>query len=207
MKKVSICLALLMAIALCGSAFAASSVTYEGGAEKFVFLPGSAQSETDLFENFKGLLPGDTATQTITVKNNTDGNVRIYLRAEPVNEADREFLNNMTMTVECRDKEIFDASASETAQLTNNTLLGAFKSKGSTELIVTLNIPASMGNEFMGRSGIVPWTFLVEEIVVDDTPDTGDWFEAGVWGGAAALICAAIVVLMIAQKKRRAEEN
>ena len=79
MKKISIFLALLMAVLLCGSALAAS-VSYEGGAEKFVFVP----ENSDLFENFKGVMPGDVLEQKITVKNNTDKAVRIYLRAEPV---------------------------------------------------------------------------------------------------------------------------
>lgn len=192
---------------LCGSALAAASVTYEGGAEKFVFLPGSEYSDSDLFENFKDVLPGDVLEQKITVKNDTDGQVRIYMRAETEGMEDRDFLSQLAMTVECRDKEIFDAAPSETAQLTNNTLLGTFKTKGSTELTVTLTVPATMGNEYMGRVGVVPWTFLVEEIPEDDTPDTGDWFQTGVWISIAAVLAAAIVMLLIVQRKRRAENN
>ena len=203
-KLISIFMLLFL---LCGSALASASVTYEGGAEKFVFLPGSEYSDSDLFENFKGVLPGDVLTQKITVKNDTDGQVRIYMRAETEGMEDRDFLSQLSMTVECRDKEIFDAAPSETAQLTNNTLLGTFKTKGSTELTVTLTVPATMGNAYMGRMGVVPWTFLVEEIPEDDTPDTGDWFQTGVWISIAAVLAAAIVMLLIVQRKRRAENN
>ena len=162
MKKIiSICLALLLAAALCGSAMAAAAVTYEGGAEKFVFIPGSEYSDSDLFENFKGVLPGDTITQTIRVQNASDKQVRIYLRALPVSDIHKDFLSQLAMTVDCKDKEIFDAAPSETAQLTNNTLLGTFKKAGSTELTVTLTVPADMGNEYMGAIGVVPWAFTV----------------------------------------------
>lgn len=218
MKRIlKTCLALLlMSALLCGSALAAS-VTYEGGAEKFVLLPGSEYSDSDLFESFKGVLPGDVLTQTITVKNDTDKQVRIYMRAEPdlklpgslleknglSVEENRDFLNMLSMTVECRDKEIFDAAPSQTAQLTNNTLLGTFKTNGSTELTVTLTVPAELGNAYMGRIGIVPWTFLVEEIEEDDTPDTGDWFQIGLWISIAAVLMAAILVLLYAQRRRR----
>ena len=188
-------------------AAATASVTYEGGAEKFVFLPGSEHSDSDLFENFKGVLPGDVLVQKITVKNDTDGKVRIYMRAETEGMEDQNFLSQLSMNVECRDKEIFDAAPSETAQLTSNTLLGTFKTKGSTELTVTLTVPADMGNEYMGRVGVVPWTFLAEEIPEDDTPDTGDWFQTGVWISIAAVLAAAILMLLIVQRKRRAEEN
>ena len=75
MKKIiSICLALLLAAALCGSAMAAAAVTYEGGAEKFVFLPGSSLSASDLFEGFKDVLPGDVlvAVDGHAIHNNWD---------------------------------------------------------------------------------------------------------------------------------------
>ena len=103
------------------------------------------------------------------------------------------------------DKEIFDAAPSKTAQLTNNTLLGTFKKAGSTELTVTLTVPAEMGNQYMGAIGVVPWTFMVEEIPEDPSVHTGDWFQAGLWIGAAALLAAAVIVLIVLQRKRRKE--
>ena len=200
MKKATICLALLLvACLLGGSALAAASVSYEGGAEKFVFLPGS-----DLFENFKNVLPGDVLTQTITVRNDKDMQVRIYLRAEPVNQASEEFLSQLTLTVTCKDKDIFDAAASETAQLTKATLLGTFRKNGSTDLTVTLSVPADMGNEYMSAIGVVPWTFIAEEIPDDETPHTGDWFQLGWWLLAAAIIVVAIAGVLWAQKRRKA---
>lgn len=202
MKKL---LTLLVALVLVSStAFAASSVTYEGGAEKFVFLPGSEYSDSDLFENFKGVMPGDVLTQRITVKNAADSQIRLYMRAEPVEEIHREFLSRLNLQVTCKDTEIFDAAASETAQLTENTLLGTFKRAGSTELVVTLTVPIDLGNEFMNTLGIVPWTFLVEEIPDDDTPHTGDDFELGTWLIAAGMILAAIAVVLVQMKRRKA---
>lgn len=200
---IKICMVLLLMVALSSSALAAASVTYVGGAEDFIFLPGSEYSDSDMFENFKGVLPGDVLTQNITVKNNTSGKVRIYMRAEPVTELDRDFLSQLKLHVECKDSAIFDAAASETAQLTNNTLLGTFKSKGSTQLTVTLTVPAELGNEYMGKVGTVPWTFLVEEIPEEDSPETGDWFRMEIWLSAAVVLAAAILFVLL--RKRRAE--
>ena len=203
MKKFTVILLTLMLL-LTTTAHAVSSVTYEGGAEAFVFLPGSPFSDTDLFENYKMVMPGDVLTQRITVRNTSGGQVRIYMRAEPVNETYRDFLSQMNLQVSCKDEQIFDAAASETAQLTENTLLGTFKTEGSTELVVTLTVPLDLGNEYMCTMGIVPWTFLVEEVPEDDTPHTGDDFELGTWLIAAGLILAAIAVVLVQMKRQRA---
>ena len=205
MKKI---LSLLMAVLMLASvAQAASSVNYEGGAEKYVFLPGSEYSDSDLFENFKGVVPGDILTQRITIKNTSDSQVRLYMRAEPVEESHRDFLSRLNIQVSCKDEEIFDAAASETAQLTENTLLGTFKRAGSTELVVTLTVPVDLGNEFMGAMGFVPWTFLVEEIPDDDTPHTGDDFDLSTWLIAAGMILLAIAVVLVQMKRTKKAAN
>ena len=205
MKSLRICLGLLlMAALLCGSALAAASVSYEGGAEKFVFLPGSSYGDTDLFEGFKGVMPGDTVRQTIRVENDSGAPVRIYLRAEPVTEEDADFLNQLRMTVTAGSKEIFDAPAGTQEGLSENTLLGTFKQDGGVTLTVTLEAPIELGNEYMGRAGTAPWVFLAEEVAVDETPDTGDWFQPALWCGAAALLAACIALILLANRRRSA---
>ena len=66
------------------------NVTYEGGAEKFVFTPGSYYTDTDLFDGFKNVMPGDELVQIIEVKNGFfgTGSVNIYLRAVAHDEVD-----------------------------------------------------------------------------------------------------------------------
>ncbi len=198
--------ALVLALTLCCGALAEGAVRYEGGAEEFVFLPGSVHSASDLFgEQFKDVLPGDVLTQTITVNNASGKNVRLYLRAEPVADADKDFLDQLRLTVSADSKEIFDAQAGQQGALYQNTLLGTFKKNGSTALTVTLTVPETLGNDYMDRSGIVPWTFLAEEIIEDDTPETGDWFQLPLWIGAAVILMAGIVLLYV--RRRKTEEN
>ena len=52
---------------------AESSVIYKGQKNGFEFEPGSVYTETDLFENFKNVMPGDTLSETVTVKNDYKG--------------------------------------------------------------------------------------------------------------------------------------
>ena len=84
-RKMKISFSLLTAVILVLSLGAAAlaegaSVSYEGGAEQFVFLPGSDYTDTDLFDGFKGVMPGDTVTQKITVTNRLSGSdtVKLY---------------------------------------------------------------------------------------------------------------------------------
>lgn len=203
MKKLTTLLLALLMLSLAVTASAAT-VTYEGGAEAFVFLPGSEYTDTDLFENFKGVMPGDKITQRILLRNDTNKWVRIYMRADPVEDVYRDFLSQLNLEVTCKEDEIFDAAASETAQLTENTLLGTFTRSGTAELMVTLTVPVDLGNEFMNTIGIVPWTFLVEELPDDYTPETGDTFELSTWLLAAALILGAIAFVLIRMKRQKA---
>ena len=81
MKKI-ITLLITLAVLLSSTVtvFAADGkVTYSGNAGNFVFEPGSEHSLTDLFPNFKGVMPGDTLTQKITVKNDADNKVKVKI--------------------------------------------------------------------------------------------------------------------------------
>ncbi len=186
----SLVLALML---LCSTAvsFAAGSsgVTYKGKAKEFIFQPGSDYSVTDLFTNFKGIMPGDTLTQQINVRNEASKkvNVKIYIRAlgsaelennngEEIVSADdsADFLKEMNLTVETdSDKKLFDAPADQTAGLTDWVCLGTFHSGADVDLNVNLEVPITMGNDYQERIGALDWQFMAEEFPLDpDDPST-----------------------------------
>jgi len=206
-------LAILMVLALCLSiapaAFADASVSYKGSAEKFVFAPGSEYSPTDMFVNFKGVMPGDTLTQQIEVRNDVKNDVKIklYMRSLGANEGSEEFLKQMTLGVKAADgSELFAAPADETAQLTDWVCLGTFYSGAKTTLDVTLNVPVEMGNDFAEQVGSLDWEFAVEELPVEPTdpvgPKTGDDTPVALYAAICA-VCAGAVVFLIATRKKK----
>ena len=206
-------LAILMVLALCLSiapaAFADASVSYKGSAEKFVFAPGSEYSPTDVFESFTGVMPGDTLTQQIEVRNDVKNDVKIklYMRSLGANEGSEEFLKQMTLGVKAADgSELFAAPADETAQLTDWVCLGTFYSGAKTTLDVTLNVPVEMGNDFAEQVGSLDWEFAVEELPVEPTdpvgPKTGDDTPVALYAAICA-VCAGAVVFLIATRKKK----
>ena len=206
-------LSLLMLVCMAVPAFAAdASVQYEGDAKKFIFAPGSDESPTDLFDNFKGVMPGDTLTQKITVKNDASNQVKvkIYLRSLGAHEGDEAFLSQMNLTVTQEgNSELFAAPADQTDGLNDWVCLGTFYSGADVDLNVQLDVPITMGDEFQNAIGKIDWQFKVEELPIEPTdpttPQTGEDFN--VWLYVA--ICSVSVVLMIGlffavRRKKRA---
>ena len=219
MKKI-ITLLITLAVLLSSTVtvFAADGkVTYSGNAGNFVFEPGSEHSLTDLFPNFKGVMPGDTLTQKITVKNDADNKVKvkIYVRSLGAHEDSVEFLSRLGLKVSKSEENkmayMFDAAANETAQLTDWVCLGTLYSGGEVNLDVTLNVPVSMGNEFQDQIGYLDWEFKIEEYPVEDTdpkpPQTGDNSNLGLW--FALMICSLfmLIILLVWRKKDRENEE
>lgn len=177
-----------------------SSVTYDGNAREFVFVP----QDTDLFQNFKGVMPGDVLHQRIQVHNEARKNVtvKLYLKAEPVNEQDRAFLQQLSLQVTFDGRTaLFDAPASEQAGLSDWVCLGTFYTGAAGTLDVTLAVPPSMGNAYMDAQGTVLWTFMVEEIPIDP-PKTGERACQNVALWLMALAAAGVVAALYIGRKR-----
>lgn len=171
----SLTLALLILLALCATAFAAS-VTYGGLEAGFAFAPGSAYTASDLFENFKGVVPGDVLTGSVTFTNAaTDCDfVRLYFRAEshdaqenpPIAEGTgsveemNDFLSKLMLKVYHGEELIFNGPANEASE--ENVFLGVFRTDESATLTVELSVPVELDNTYAARVGEVDWVFLVE---------------------------------------------
>ena len=220
----SLVMMLVLLLGIGATAYADGTVSYQGGAEKFVFLPGSSYTDTDLFDGFKGVMPGDTLTQTVEVRNRFlgTGSVRIYLRAVAHDEQENplssavaasgetvatmsDFLSQLYMEVWQGDQCIYTGSPDELDGLKNNVLLGTIPRFKSTTLTVKLQVPAELGNEYANRVGEVDWVFTAEELDPQGNPKTGDTSNLTLWivVMVVCLAAVAVVAFLILKKKKQ----
>lgn len=177
----SLVLMLLIVMSLSSTAYAAApSITFKGFTSGFDFQPGSEYTETDLFNSFKNVMPGDTVTETITFTNSASDCdfVNLYMRAEAHDEtanplspkvaeketvaAMTEFLSKLSMKVWNGTELIYDAAPNELGGLGSNKFLGTFRSGETATLKVELSVPIDLDNKFADHIGEVDWIFHVE---------------------------------------------
>lgn len=204
----------LLLLAMSVSVFAAGSVTYDGSARKFIFEPGSEYSPTDLFTDFKGVMPGDSITQKVNITNDVSNGVKIklYMRSLGAHEDSVDFLSELKLTVKQEGKSnLFEAPADQTAQLTEWVYLGTFYSGADIDLSVTLSVPARLGNEYQDAIGELDWQFKVEELPVEESdpkpPKTGDSSNLPLYFTVAGVVGLVFIMLLIGKRRRRTEED
>lgn len=215
MKRYVTILCAIAVVLMCAtpSVSAEGTVTYSSDAGKFIFAPGSEYSPTDLFPNFKDVMPGDSILQPITVKNDISNNckVKIYMRALGAHADSVEFLSQLGLTVvKESDTVMFDAPADQAAQLDDWVYLGTLYSGGECDLMVMLDVPVTLDNQFKNLVGYLDWEFAVEELPIDpsdpEPPKTGDDSQLFFWV-AMFVTSLSMAFFMIFLYKRKMENE
>ncbi len=214
MKKVTIIFSVIV-LMLCFTVnvFAAGTVTYDGNSQKFVFEPGSKHSPTDLFSDLKGVMPGDSITQKINIKNDVKNDVKIklYIKSTGATEDSVDFLSKLNLTVsQDGDSNLFSGPANEAGTLGEWVYLGTFYSGAEIDLNVTLQVPIELDNTYQNAVGYLDWQFKVEELPVepDDPkpPQTGDNFNFVLWISLMIVSGGCIFYIILTGRKRKDSE-
>lgn len=155
------------------TAFAADTDVELNNAYNYIF---KLNPREDLFQNFKGIMPGDHKTQLIALQNTeSDKNITIYMRAETFEEY-KEFLDWMTLKVyksETPNGEkilLSQNHASEPGKLVTDIKLATMAPGEKVYITVILDVDIKMGNSQALTNGIIRWIFSCEEEEIIDNP-------------------------------------
>ncbi|MBE6038239.1 MAG: LPXTG cell wall anchor domain-containing protein [Anaerofustis stercorihominis] len=120
LRKISSILIVMMLILSMGSVFAAdSTITYNGKGfeDKFGFAPGSEYTDTDLFDGFRNVMPGDQLEEVITFTNEakTCDKINVYMKAVAHDEEGNPLTYDEAFEdVDGKDQEHIDGQRDET---------------------------------------------------------------------------------------------
>lgn len=132
---------------------------------------GAGQFEVptgDLFANFPALLPGDTASDSITIMNGTDRPVTIYFSNVPQKA---ELLDEIGMKLSISGKTFYNGTLNGKG-LESERILTALGARESAKLEYSISLPTDFENEFSLEADLLTWKLKVEE--ADGAVQTGD---------------------------------
>lgn len=196
-------LILLLVLCTMQTAFAGTiEFAGEAAAKHIVFAPDSQYTDSDLFDGFKNVMPGDQKTETITFTNTATDSafVKLYMQAKPHNEENplsenvaahnnttlamaEDFLAQLTIKVWNGSKDagrlLYDSKGTVN-DLDEGVLLGEFRSGEQGTITVEVSVPKELGNAYADRIGEIDWIFTTEafnesQLVVHKVWGDGSW--------------------------------
>lgn len=155
MKKLQITILLLemIIIIFCGTKLTAAysnepTISYNGRIKKMTLLN---IKDTDMFYNFKEMMPGDKKEQEIVFKlEQIKSNTKIFLET---NEQELEPYIDMKMYI----------NSTEIEKNKGTIYLGNFSKDSQVKLKVIIEIPKEVGNEIENLKKEIKWKILVQE--------------------------------------------
>lgn len=183
-------------------------VEYSNNANLYISVP------EDFFTELGHIVPGDSITEEVTIKNTKDVITKYYLSTEGVEgvtEKGLELLDKLQLKIVANDKVIYNGKANKI----ENELLGEYKPNGTGKLSFTITVPSELGNEFADLSSMIRWHFSVgegdaipepePEPEPEKTPQTGDTkFMIAITTFFIATI-GLVIVLVLERKQKNTE--
>ena len=195
-------------------------VEFRGGAE------GLVKTGDDFFSCWPELLPGDTGTGSVFIRNRYAQAVRIWFHSETAADPETDLLiGKLHLTIRNGAEMIYDGPLSG---VTENVSLGDYRTGDESELIYTLKVPEELNNLYARTDTLTKWVFECELLEPEgpdqpekdkDKPDpprtpdkpvqpvkTGDENAPALYAAlcaAAALSIAAALYISRIRKRRR----
>ena len=136
-----------------------SNVELVGNAEGMVLIPGEER-----FLESLNMLPGDSVSRQLVIKNKYSSEYEIYIRAERVSTTDEfDLLSKLQLNVDYDGRTIYEGPASGEkveGAMANNISLGTLKPGEERVLNAKVVLPGELvGNDYKNREAEVNWIF------------------------------------------------
>ena len=141
---------------------------------KFEYLGGAdamVEPDRDIFEHIGSMMPGDSETGVVEVRNSSNVPVRLWFWAEEDirgTEAAESMLSAMTIEIVDMDTERAIYTGLLHPDGYNDPIdLGLYAPGAGARLAYEVTLPAELTNEYMEQAAGITWTFAAE-----DEPET-----------------------------------
>lgn len=134
-------------------------VEFEENSHKLLAVPD------DFFSNMGNAMPGDSFTDTVTLKNTTKKEAEFLFRTktpESLNEEEKELLEQISLVITLGQKELYRGNL-EAADLNTGISLGTYPGSTEEKFHFSLNIPHQLKNAYALSNTAVTWVFSVKE--------------------------------------------
>lgn len=154
------------------AAFAAApSIAYDGASNELTLAGGEDGTTADLFADFKGLVPGDTRDQTVSIEfSHISAETRLYIQADTSRLSDKAkaVLDQMQLAVSFDGEGIVaegqEGSPHNVFAAKDPVLVARVTGAATATMTLQLSIPTSVGNELAElQEAVIPWIITVEE--------------------------------------------
>lgn len=143
-----------------------NTVEYSGKAQKLVAAPD------DFFGNLGRLMPGDTQTDSVEIRNTSDKTMELFFFAGYENQTKEqvELLSALEIQIKYDGKEIYKGKLLQDG-LNKGVSLGSYEPDKGGKMVFAITMPSALGNAFARRNAAVKWVFKTQEEELIPTPE------------------------------------
>lgn len=163
---------------------------------KYTSAGGFECSTEDLFDEFRGLVPGDKCEKTVEIRNDSDRGLRMYLDVTPGEAALTE---KMTLRITKGEEVLYYGQMSEVCR--NESFRLADVPEGdSADLKFEMGLPVDAGNDYTQVTDDFVWELKAESLP-EKSVQTGDYSNMTPYAVIAALAALAGAGLVLFRRK------
>lgn len=176
-------------------------VTYVSDAE-FTSDGGFQCSSSELFDDFRNMMPGDCFEKTVNIKNSSHNMMNVSLK---VTSGDNELNKRIVLKISAAGREIYSGTAADVNQLQVMNLVEIPEGQAG-EVSMQMYLPADVNNDYTEMEDDIVWELAVEELV-DESVQTGDEFNIVLFVLIAFTALLTLVVMVLHDRKVRYETS